>query len=808
MNTEKTVTEFNKGKQLLEGGNIEEAIIAFRRAVQLTTKDFWAYHYLGESLIKQGQFEEAVTVLRQAIELNPDFSWSHHHLGDALSQQQKWEEAIIAFRQAIKLNPKHFGTYVGLGKSLAQLSQFEEAISSYQQAIKLNPDTDWIYLGLAAILEQRTQSDLANAIAAYNHVRELNPNYLPVYHKLIQMQPKQAEVWLQFAKTLVKQHQIDEAISAYRRAWELNSEYVLSQYQLENSLLSQGFDRLTDYHRLGLLLAEEGFFNDAVACFQKAPNSSPNEGVIYESLWKGFNEMGILEEEDTYYPTEINYAHAHAYFTQNSQYKVMELWSLTDADKKLLDDEDFLIANLNLISQDNWALEEIYINSFSQGETIHLARQTSKILNYVAQPFLNTPNEFQKSIVQTGYIYAVCPISGKIIRSEQSFYDVGGMPPMISYRFVGNEVFYLIVGHYWGAKMALYFPRIELVIRITPHINPHPIVNRLKANTVSYWQEVKRYISSKTKKKIVALSGLNANIGHTLWNEVTGLHYLHENRILQKLDNVIVERYDYFNVGDIFDEIVDKVVRVSENSSLFKTIIANNYMGVMATNVFIKEDLVEKMYKASLRKCSPILIQEVEDAKQHFPLLWVGIRIHSRIWVSLVEGTANIIKKLHSEFPTLGVVFDGWSRMETEDPHAEPMIARERATQKEILALIPPEIKTYNLIGARTYEKIVWANAIDLYLSSPGSSTTFVLWIANKMGVVHANRVHYATWVDEQLLSRDNATLPVYVPLDSITDQPASPEQLAFNLQNYDFDWEIAYDELVKIINKFIENRS
>ena len=801
-------TEFNKGKQLLEAGNLEEAIVVFRRAVQLNTNDSWSYHFLGESLIKQDQFEEAVTVLRQAIELNPDFSWSHHHLGDALSQQQKWEEAIIAFRQAIKLNPKHFGTYVGLGESLRQISQFEEAISSYEQAIKLKPDTDWIYLGLAAILEQRTQSDTANAIAAYNHVRELNPNYLPVYHKLTQLQPEQVDIWLDFAKTLVKQHQIEDAITAYRRAFQLNPEYFISQYQVGYSLSRQGFEQLTDYHHLGLLLAEEGFFNEAVACFQKLPNPTQNEGVIYESLWKGLNEMGIVEEKDTYYPTEINHGHLHTYFTQNSQYTQMDLWSLTDADKKQLDDEGFLIANLNLISQDNWALEEIYINSFSQGETIHLARQTSKILNYVAQPFLNTPNEFQKSIVQTGYIYALCPISGKIIRSQQSFYDVGGMPPMISYRFVGNEVFYLIVGHYWGAKMALYFPRIELIIRITPHIAPQAIVNKLKANMVSYWQEVKRYISSKKEKQIVALAGLNANIGHTLWNEVTGLHYLSENGILQKLDKVIAERYDYFMVGEVFDELVDKVVNISENSSLFKTIIANNYMGVMATNVFIKEDLVEKMYQASLRKCSPIVIQEIEQAKQHFPLLWVGIRIHSRIWVSLVEGTANIIKKLHSEFPKLGVVFDGWSRLETEDPYTEAMIAREQATLKEILALIPPDIKTYNLIGAKTYEKILWANAIDLYLSSPGSSTTFVLWIANKMGVVHANRIHYATWVDEQLLSRDNATLPVYVPLDFISDQPASPEQLAFNLQNYDFDWQVAYDELVKIINKLIENRS
>ncbi|HEY9867354.1 MAG TPA: tetratricopeptide repeat protein [Candidatus Obscuribacterales bacterium] len=806
MNPQKNVTEFNLGKQFLAEGKLEEAITAFRLSIALMPNDSWPYYYLGEALIKKGLVDEAVIAFRRAIELNPNFSWSYHQLGEALSQQNNWTEAIAAYRQAIQISPDHYGTYVLLGKGLIKLGQLDEAITAYRQAIQLSPNEDWLYLDLADLVEKRIKSDLAEVSASYQRVRELNPDYLPVYHKIIQMQPNEANVWLEFAETLVKHNQIEEAISAYRRAWELNSEYVLSQYQLENSFLSQGLDRLTDYHRLGLLLAEQGLFKEAVTCFQQAPNSPMGEDRIYDNIWKGLNGMGLLNEEDSYYPEDINPAVAHTYFHHHSQYTVIHLSNLTDADQYLLNQEGFLVSNLNLINQDNWALEEIYINSFSQEETIQLAKKEAKKLNYVAQPFLNTPNEFQKSIVQTGYIYAVCPISGKVIRSEQSFYDAGGFPPMLCYRFVGAEVFYLIVGHYWGAKMFLYFPRIELIVMLSPHIAPQPIVNRLKANIVSCWPEVSQYISSSEKKKVVALSGLNPNIGHTLWNEVTGLHYLHENGILEKLDKVVAARYDYFKVGNIFDELTDKVLNIFDDWSLFKTILAHNYFGVMATNVFIKEDLVEKMYETSLQKCSPILIQEIEQAKQHFPLVWIGIRTHSRVWLSLVEGSANIIKKLHSEFPNLGVVFDGWSRMETEDPNAESMIAREQAVLADVLALIPPSIKIYNLIGAKTYEKIVWAHAVDLYLSTPGSSTTFVLWIANKKGVVHANRVHYATWVDEQLLSRDNANLPVYIPLNSINDQPTSPEMAALNLQNYDFDWQIAYGELVKIIKEQIEN--
>jgi len=1068
MNPETTVMELNQGQQLFTEGNFEGALAVYRHALEINSKNSWAYHHMGEALAKLGQFDEAVTAYRDAIELNPDFCWSYHHLGDALTQQQQWEESATAFRQAIELNPEHYGTYVGLGKSLAKLGQLDEAIAAYRRAQELNPDADWINFALAEVLEQKKQSDLALAIASCQRAIELNPDDLQAYHKFLEIQPENGDIWFQLANALAQQNQLEEAIAAYRqaiqliqqpqettsnldptgdresaiahhqqaidnnpdsipeyykllelqpdnqevllqlaqalvrqeqmeeaiaayrrlvelspreeyyqvlgellgklslwddaidcyrRALELNpeayechhqlgkaiyqrvmenpetffSEYNLaevphkdyqvfdpelpevcflndqaflqstthlddatytvewyrvylrrtlseaekqaciqwlqtpgqnrelglkiwreslaefqallrrslitvgleeaikcyrrtlelypnyhsSSYRLAELLTAQGKheEALVLYHQLSLNLAEAGHMAEAVACFQQATHPPLYEGKMYEMLWRGLNQLAPLEASDSYYPTDLQSEAIEHYFSQTSQYTIMNLSSLTEENKALLEKEGFLLANLQLITKDNLTLEEIYINYFSDDTNTRLSQQLPKQTNYqfIYQSHLNQPNVYQQTIVETGYIYSVCPVSGQVIRSEQSFYDVAWLP-MMSYRFVGTEIYYLIVGHFWGPKMFIYFPRLELIIHLNPFVqgSEQAIINRLKGSMVSCWQQSLKYMSTTAKKEVVAMLGLLTNIGHYFWNEVTGLQFLSDNGLLHKLDKVLIESNEYFNVADAFPEIADKIIRVTDKKSMFKTILENNYLAVRVSNVFIREKLANRIYEGSLKRCSLKFLAELEQAKnKHFPLLWFGLRSHDKSWVSQVEGLANIIKSLAVDFPHLGVVFDGWSRIEREDERGELMISKDKATEQEILEILPPDIKTYSTIGSMSYEKVVWAYAIDLYVIPLSSGSTAVSWIANKPGVMHANRSINTEHFREQVTySRENVVPSVFVPVEFIVDQEASPYILSVACQNYDFDWKIVYNEALKIINSLNPHRA
>ncbi|MEG3925528.1 tetratricopeptide repeat protein [Microcoleus sp. T3_D1] len=315
MNTPEVATQyFNEGDRLLESGNLEEAIAAYRHAIELNPDISCSYYHLGEALSQQGKLEEAIAAYRRAIELKPDFSWSYHHLGDVLERQQQWEESVAAFRQAIQLNPDHFGSYVGLGQSLAKLGQLDEAIAAYRQASILNPDVDWIYGCIADILQQRRELDLECMIAAYRRAIELNPDDVQAYRNLLNIQPDNLEVYLDLGNALAKQGDWQGAIDIYQRAIELNSQEALVHNLLGEALEQLGdleaavvsYRRAIELHpffmsddQLGKALAKlsylEQFPFDDVAFLQK--NSHLSDADFIQKIFRDYLKRYVNDEQ-------------------------------------------------------------------------------------------------------------------------------------------------------------------------------------------------------------------------------------------------------------------------------------------------------------------------------------------------------------------------------------------------------------------------------------------------------------------------------------------------------------------------------
>ncbi|ERT04032.1 TPR repeat family protein [Lyngbya aestuarii BL J] len=102
---------------------------------------------------REGKLEEAAIAYRRAIELNPNSAWSYHSLGMVLAKQHKWNEAIAANQQAIKLNPNSASFYYYLAESLVPKGNLEEAIKHYKKASELNPDFPLFQRKLAEIIK-------------------------------------------------------------------------------------------------------------------------------------------------------------------------------------------------------------------------------------------------------------------------------------------------------------------------------------------------------------------------------------------------------------------------------------------------------------------------------------------------------------------------------------------------------------------------------------------------------------------------------------------------------------------------------
>jgi SAM-dependent methyltransferase len=600
----------------------------------------------------------------------------------------------------------------------------------------------------------------------------------------------------------VNQENLPEALNQYKEALQLNSDpenysnlgVILVQQGLLEELLSiyptvikNELSRKRSYYRLGLSLGEQELFNEALICFKQASNKQLNGDKSYDRIWKYLNEFDL---EEDFNPNHINIKlnDTYNYFQEISRYKIINLLSIAEEYKSYVRNQNLSLDNLCLILEENLNLEEIYANSvnYNPDKIQKLSKLVNKKSGFTWE--LLNPKYFQQSIIETGYIYTICPFTGEVLKSNQSFYiQDNTVVPLCFYRFQGREVFYLVVGGWSGGKVAVYFPKKELLVLISNEwgmwLKHEEYLNKFKAHLVSNWQDVKSYISLENKnKKITSISGMIANLGHYFWNELTAIQYLYDNQILDRVDQFLTGSDSRLDLHDLFPEISPEKIRKVENKEdFFEIILKNNLFAVRLTDFSIQDGLVQRIYNAAIKNCDQVFLQEIEEAKTHFPLLWINLRGHNKSWISQVEGYANIISELSKEYPNLAIIFDGFST--------------EKETMEKILQQIPSTVKIYDGLNCSIQETLVWAFAIDAYIAVLGSGLTLVTWIANKPGVAHSDRAHYSQiqmWAE----ARDNAIAPSYVPLESIVDIQDGRE----GWLNYECDWKVIYNEIVNVI--------
>jgi hypothetical protein len=443
--------------------------------------------------------------------------------------------------------------------------------------------------------------------------------------------------------------------------------------------------------------------------------------------------------------------------------------------------------------------------------------------------------ELQNRAVADGYVYALCPRTGQILKSNQS---IPVSLSVVFHRFVGAKIFYLMTGNIGAGcpKDALYFPEDELVIRYEGHrygFNKSHIII-LKASMVNFYQGFLDYFSQANPKKIAVLIG-HPNFAHHLWNELSALYRLKQKRILKKIDRIFVIRETLGAIVDIFPELAKaKIQQLNDTLSLneetlsflenvqpiepwiISEMLKNNYCFINLADNFIPHGLTRRIYGVAKQEANPQTLDTIRRAKkQYFPLLWISIRTQDRTWIQQTEGLTNIINALSQKFPNLGIVFDGFSPpADCHNLTANQLLAidREKAVVKDIVANVSSNVSTFDIIGNSIFEANLWAHAVDLYLCHFGTLQHKIAWLARQPGIVHANSRISAN-ANSQFRSygvREFGIPPKFIDSSQIKDISIVMSELDLRntVDNYDVDWKIIYDELMKIIASVQKSRT
>ncbi|WP_269604208.1 tetratricopeptide repeat protein [Prochlorococcus marinus] len=234
------VTFANYGLLLKDLGNLKDAELLQRKAIELNPNYADAHSNLGGILKDLDELKEAEVSTRKAIELKPDFADAHSNLGGILKDLDKLKEAEVSTRKAIELKPDFADAHSNLGGILKDLDELKEAEFYTRKAIELNPNFADAHLNLGGILKDL--DELKEAEVSTRKAIELNPNFADAYlnlggilkdldelkeaevftRKAIELKPDFADAHLNLGSILKELDQLEEAEVFTRKAIELN----------------------------------------------------------------------------------------------------------------------------------------------------------------------------------------------------------------------------------------------------------------------------------------------------------------------------------------------------------------------------------------------------------------------------------------------------------------------------------------------------------------------------------------------------------------------------------------------------------
>lgn len=276
------------------------------------------HFWLGYAYEKKGMPANAMREYRVAIEGNPDHENALLRLAGLYSGQKRPLKAIEVYRQYLKAYPASERVRYLLANVQLTVGQYEKSILIYEELASQKPEWAELHgrLGYAYLMSGQPK----RAVAAYRRTLELQPDSTVVryqlarlyqargnreaaieeYGRLLERGAERAEYHVHLADLLVER---EEASSQWE---EEGKESILldptpgvrrAEEHLRRAI-GQNAEFVLPYWKLGLLLARQNRYPEAVGFFERIAEITPMDHQVHACLGNLYERMGRKEEAE------------------------------------------------------------------------------------------------------------------------------------------------------------------------------------------------------------------------------------------------------------------------------------------------------------------------------------------------------------------------------------------------------------------------------------------------------------------------------------------------------------------------------
>lgn len=274
----------------------DEAIDAYKKAIELDSNDAEAYAGLGAVYTLSGRHQDAIESCLRAISIDSECTEAYYWLGLAHHNMGDYGKAIEAYKRELSIDSQVEEAYIALGGAYVELNAYEDAITAFNNALKIEPNNTFTYnqLGSAYFELGRT----AEAYEAFKKAIRIEPNdakahgNLGFIHQSLGQYKEAVECYEQTCKlTDYKNHVYITALAA---AYAENRDFTKAIKFQEKAIELLGNE---DFNGIGVNIAEvNGFPVIANILFETpASKSGLAVGDIIEAI-DGMSTKGISLE--------------------------------------------------------------------------------------------------------------------------------------------------------------------------------------------------------------------------------------------------------------------------------------------------------------------------------------------------------------------------------------------------------------------------------------------------------------------------------------------------------------------------------
>ncbi len=209
------------GDAYFSAGEYGRSLSAFSRLLEIKGRNVRILSRIGEIYYESGEPDKAYEAFRKITMMEPateNARIAYLNMGNILDDTMHYDEAVEAYKKALAISPKEEDVLINLGLSYKHGGKPELAVSSWKKAAELNPQNPAPLLATAGYYYENGFFDLAEE----------------QYRTVISRWPSLQEPHYKMAMIYHKKNQLDYALSAYKRAAEIDEKTEMGRKSLIN----------------------------------------------------------------------------------------------------------------------------------------------------------------------------------------------------------------------------------------------------------------------------------------------------------------------------------------------------------------------------------------------------------------------------------------------------------------------------------------------------------------------------------------------------------------------------------------------